>query len=273
MIAGRKSNGAKPGDQSYMRTFQVAVTEFMEGLNENQVLELEIKRAEWINISPPAEVQRKTAEKRSRSFLKSSAETQYREMGMRSVVWEFHVNPYGQKLFQLLSPQIIQVNIYLTHFCSHDYNDTIGKVKLQTFGEKFPEAVQDFKGAWMQYMLYCELVEEGEEVQSVAQSRMSTTLIHLDRDPKGYPLVPQEGGNLINMKRIIRSFITIHYRKYQFFLFQQCLISLNPQVLLLARNTIGSHGNKSKNALSISLNPDISLNPWMVSHRLKIQVI
>jgi ABC-type nitrate/sulfonate/bicarbonate transport system substrate-binding protein len=86
-------------------------------------------------------------------------------------------------------------------------------VKVELFIEKFPEAVEDFRNAWIQYMKYCYQVESGEVVESVTESR-STTLINLDRDPKGYPLVPQEGGNLIKSKRIIRSFLTAHYRNY-----------------------------------------------------------
>ena len=65
-------------------------------------------------------------------------------------------------------------------------------------------------------MKYCYQVESGEVVESVGEVRPANFLIDLDRDPKGYPLVPPEGGNLINMKRIIRSFITLHYRKYHF---------------------------------------------------------
>jgi hypothetical protein len=64
-------------------------------------------------------------------------------------------------------------------------------------------------------MRYCNRVESGEEVDSVAQSRATTILIQLDQDVKGFPLVPppQDGDTLIHMKRIIRSFITTHYRK------------------------------------------------------------
>jgi hypothetical protein len=82
-------------------------------------------------------------------------------------------------------------------------------------------------------MAYCYQEESGgKEVESVAtQNRATNTLIDLVRDPKGYPLVPQENGNLVNMKGIVRSFITAHYRKFVLFFRQRLaeLISLNPR--------------------------------------------
>lgn len=214
-IAGRRADGAMPGEQTYLPAFQGAVTEFMEGLDDEQISELESKRAEWINTGHPIEVQRKMADAMGRGFLQSSAETQYKEMGMRSVVWEFHENKSGTKLFQLLSrPKLF--GKYLSDILSHDFNENVGKVKVLPFIEKFPDAVANFRKAWVEYMLYCYKVESGSsEVESVAaQNRQSTSLIILDRDPKGYPLVPQENGNLTNMKHIVRSFITAHYRRF-----------------------------------------------------------
>ena len=101
-IAKRRANGAKPGEKSYLGVFQGAVTEFITGLDEEVVFELENKRAEWVNNSQPVDHQRKAAERNGRSYLQKSAELQYNQMGMRSVVWEFHENKAGTKLFQLL---------------------------------------------------------------------------------------------------------------------------------------------------------------------------
>ena len=103
-------------------------------------------------------------------------------------------------------------DIYLTLLSRHDFNENIGKIKVQPFIKKYPEAVADFRNAWIEYMKYCYQVESGEVIESAAENRATTLLIDLDQDLKGYPFVPQEGGNLINMKRIIRSFITVHYR-------------------------------------------------------------
>ena len=94
---------------------------------------------------------------------------------MRSVVWEFHENQVGQKLFQVLSLSKFLAKIYLTNFSSDDFNDSIGKIKVQSFVEKFPEAVSDFKQAWVEYMQYCYQVESGEvgsgEVEQVASHK------------------------------------------------------------------------------------------------------
>ena len=102
-------------------------------------------------------------------------------------------------------------------FCRHDFNDSLGKFKLQPFRDKFPDAVADFQNSWIEYMKYCYRVESGEEVDMVAQNRPTHTLWELDRDVKGYPMLPpaREGDALAYMKKLIRSFITAHYRECQ----------------------------------------------------------
>jgi hypothetical protein len=75
-------------------------------------------------------------------------------------------------------------------------------------------------------MRYCYEVESGADVGSHAENRSAISLMDLDRDPKGYPLVPEERGNLANMKRIIRSFVTAHYRNHNQFYFITVLIYL-----------------------------------------------
>jgi hypothetical protein len=112
----------------------------------------------------------------------------------------------------------VHINTFTLHCSRHDFNEFLGKVKVKSFVEKFPEAVENFRKAWIDYMKYCYQVESGVEVESVSENKSASVIIELDRDAKGYPLVPQEGGNLINMKRIIRSFITAHYRKVDFIL-------------------------------------------------------
>ena len=100
-IAVGRANGAKPGGKDYMAGFQGAVSEFMAGLDEDQKMELEVKRSEWVTESYPIELQRKNADKLAHNWLEQSAKSQYQEMGMRSVVWEFHQNRAGTMLFQL----------------------------------------------------------------------------------------------------------------------------------------------------------------------------
>ena len=139
-IAERRANRAKAGEQSYLSVYQGAVTEFMNsGLDEKQASELDRERAKWIDESFPVEVQRMKADKTGNIFLKNSAKSQYKEMGMRSVVWEFHENQVGQKLFQVLSLKKFLAKIYLTNFSSHDFNDSIGKIKVPSFVENLPK--------------------------------------------------------------------------------------------------------------------------------------
>ncbi|KAF8802878.1 hypothetical protein BYT27DRAFT_7035360, partial [Phlegmacium glaucopus] len=136
-IAAKRADGAKPGSQQYIQGFQGAVTEFMEGLEPDKILELEQVRVEWRTKGQPSEVQRKTVERNGHNFLERLAGVQYREMGMQSIVWEFHETRAGMKVFRL-----------------HDFNENLGKVKVQPFEVKFPEAVKQFEGSWVQYMRY-----------------------------------------------------------------------------------------------------------------------
>jgi hypothetical protein len=82
----------------------------MKGLNDDEVLDLDAERKEWIKECHPIDVQRKAADKMGLLTLRKSAASQYKEMGMRSVVWEFHENRAGTKLFQLLSWQKLWQN-------------------------------------------------------------------------------------------------------------------------------------------------------------------
>ena len=101
-----RADGANPGDQAYISAFQASLSVFLDDLDEEKILELEQKRAKWEKESHPVEVQRKRATRLARNTLQASAESQYKEMGMRSVVWEFHENNDGAMLFQLLSSPV-----------------------------------------------------------------------------------------------------------------------------------------------------------------------
>jgi len=72
----------------------------MAELDEEHLLALENERADWQNNGQPTEVKRKTAERMGHTYLEKSAQVQYKEMGMRSIVLEFHQNKAGMKLFQ-----------------------------------------------------------------------------------------------------------------------------------------------------------------------------
>jgi hypothetical protein len=92
-------------------------------------------------------------------------------------------------------------------------------VKVQSFKEKFPEAVEDFKMAWAEYMQYCYRVKSGEEAP-VAHNRSINSLMELDRDDKGFPMLPpvKENESLGYMKQMVRSFVTAHYRELKIYM-------------------------------------------------------
>jgi broad specificity phosphatase PhoE len=83
-----------------------------------------------------------------------------------------------------------------------------------SFQKKFPEAIEYFKEYWFQYMQYCYWVELGEEAPTV-QNRTTYSLMDLDRDEKGFPMLPPVGEKetLQDLKAMVRSFVTAHYRE------------------------------------------------------------
>lgn len=100
-IASARANGALPGTTAYLPVFQGALETFMANLTPEQRDILEAEHATWNSEGHPEEMKRKTAERNGRNYLRQSAEVLWREMGMRGLFWEYHVNKAGQKLFQL----------------------------------------------------------------------------------------------------------------------------------------------------------------------------
>jgi len=100
-IAAERANGARPGTTGYLPVFQGAVETFMTNLTPDQKDILEAEHATWNSEGHPDAVKRKTVERNGRTYLRQTAEVLWREMGMKPLIWEYHVNKAGQKLFQL----------------------------------------------------------------------------------------------------------------------------------------------------------------------------
>lgn len=73
----------------------------METLDDDKIATLEKTRANWLSRGQPQELQRKAVTKMGRHYLHESARVQYNQFGMRSVVFEFHENRAGTRLFQM----------------------------------------------------------------------------------------------------------------------------------------------------------------------------
>jgi len=101
---------------------------------------------------------------------------------------------------------------------SHDYNGELGDIpNLRGFEEKFPQEFQDFEMAFIKYMRYVEELQNGTIVEE-PKRQSAKTLIELEMDGAGYPVLPAAGSDptkdrLEYQKRLIRSFLTHHYRK------------------------------------------------------------
>ena len=101
---------------------------------------------------------------------------------------------------------------------SHDYNGELGDIaNLRPFEEKFPQEFQDFEMAFIKYMHYVEELQNGTIVEE-PKRQSAKILIELEMDDAGYPVLPAAGSDptkdrLEYQKRLIRSFLTHHYRK------------------------------------------------------------
>jgi hypothetical protein len=100
-VAATMSDGAKPGSTAYLPVFQGAVKAFMDTLTDAELVELEKKKEAWTIKGPPEEMRRKAAESKGLTVLRTWAETQFRDMGMRFIIWEHHKNKAGDNLVQM----------------------------------------------------------------------------------------------------------------------------------------------------------------------------
>ena len=78
---------------------------------------------------------------------------------------------------------------------SHDYNAELGDIpNLRPFEEKFPEEFQDFEKGFIKYMRYVEELESGTIVEE-PKRQSAKTLVELETDDTGYPLLPGAGSD------------------------------------------------------------------------------
>lgn len=73
----------------------------METLDDDEIAKLEEIRATWMSRGQPRELQRKAAEKMGRHYFQQSSRVLFNGFGTRQVIFEFHENQAGTKLFQM----------------------------------------------------------------------------------------------------------------------------------------------------------------------------
>ncbi|KIM34589.1 hypothetical protein M413DRAFT_413029, partial [Hebeloma cylindrosporum] len=151
-IAATRANGARAGTTGYLPVFQGAVNSFIETLNPKQLAELETEKRNWEVKGHPDEMKQKAAENNGLTYLRTCAETQFREMGMRSITWECHKNKAGDTLVQM-----------------HDFNREIGGLIIARFEDRHPAVVVAFEDAFMEHMRYIQEVATGAVVEDISK--------------------------------------------------------------------------------------------------------
>ena len=95
----------------------------------------------------------------------------------------------------------------------HDFNKDIGDLNIVRFEDMFPDLVVAFENGFIAYMQYVLDIEAGNIVEDISKVCTRSLLIELEREVKGFPILPPEstGETLPQMKKLVRSFVTMHY--------------------------------------------------------------
>ena len=104
---------------------------------------------------------------------------------------------------------------------SHDFTSEFD-TDILPMTEKFPDTTEKLQKHFCDYVAYAEHTRRGITATGSSASvpssefRKKQPLFLLQKDDDGYPLLPDEsplGEDLRMMKSLIRSYVTLHYRK------------------------------------------------------------
>lgn len=93
------SNGARSGSRTHFSKYIRALGSFKSKMSRADLAAAEEERKVWQGQGVPEEVKRTHAVKHTRNVLQDAAHAQFKELGLRSLVWECHENNEGAKLF------------------------------------------------------------------------------------------------------------------------------------------------------------------------------
>ena len=147
-------SGVEAGEKGYMPFFQLAVMEFMESLDKDAIAKLEKIQANWLTRGQPHELQRKQPKRWVGIILNNLLRFNLTALECEVLYLSSMKTKPGWNCCKCES-SAHHMFLKITCFCRHDFNDSLGKVKIQLFWDKFPAALADFQMAWVEYMKYC----------------------------------------------------------------------------------------------------------------------
>lgn len=99
IIAAEMSNGARSGSQTHFGKYVKALGIFKSKMSKADLAAAEEERKVWQEQGVPENVKRTNAMKHTRNVMKAASETEYKELGVRKLTWEYHEDLEGGKLF------------------------------------------------------------------------------------------------------------------------------------------------------------------------------
>lgn len=99
LIAAEMSNGARSGSRTHFGKYVKALGIFKSKMSKVDLDEAEKERKVWQEQGLPENVKRTNAMKHTRNVMKGTAETEFKELGVRKLTWEYHEDLEGGKLF------------------------------------------------------------------------------------------------------------------------------------------------------------------------------
>ncbi|KAL4062075.1 hypothetical protein V8B97DRAFT_2026927 [Scleroderma yunnanense] len=187
----------KQGSAQMIKGYQKVVDKVMETLTEEEKAEAEELAKEWNEQHPPPDVQAKNAEKKGQQYAKEFAKEMWKQCGARVVVMAAWKDNHGEVMVAV-----------------HDFNDELGD------GRCFPE-LEHCQQKFMQYSrITFDTDDDGKEYntnnkpRNLVRKRKARPQVSLPTHDDGTQYIPSILNMcVLEMKDIMRAFVTFHYRK------------------------------------------------------------
>ena len=143
----------------------------------------------------------------------------WKAYGMRMIIFEAHYNKQKEAVHATYVNRKNHSGLMFSMSYRHDFNDQLGTTPIGLFADQDHEALDAFEREWALYAYSALLRDAGRSEEEGAAAagirrRLPAEVMELQSDRYGLPIIPPAGcmkGGDLNV--LIRSFLTIHYRK------------------------------------------------------------
>ncbi|KAI0257750.1 hypothetical protein BC834DRAFT_848705, partial [Gloeopeniophorella convolvens] len=195
VLTGQRSN-APAGTPAFFGALQLATSELMTRVTEDQMIELQSTAMEWSETGPPPEIRARCAVKMRGCIIRDFQEQLYKFCGVRTFV-----------LCAFLDEgKVIRA-------CGQEYN------KYIEHGTDFKTLIRDWETAplwssWRKYSQRCFSTAIPEPVSTTGHLNRVPLPVNLDLE--GCPLVPviedPSWHHVTVLQRAVRDFLTFHFK-------------------------------------------------------------